>query len=360
MKRAKKWVPVYVLALWIGLIALPVSGSAEEKVIEIKANAFHPVGHRLTDDGFKWYGNEIEKRTNGRVKFKWFLGASLVPQFKAYDGLKSGICDWAYFITALNPNEFVLTNSVNLPFGAENSSHAAAILWKMFKEFPELRKEYKHVVPLFFWSTAPQHIHTKGAPPKTLEEMKGLRIGAPGPIMVKYANMLGVAGQHMDQADLYTGLQRNMIDGVLFPEAPLRSQKLTDVTSGHLMLSLGVDVFATAMNANKWKSLPKDIQKVFLDTNQSAGALLSAVVTNESKWVIEELKKRGDKFEYLSASEKEKMKQKLAPVYDEWYAKMAEKKMDGKKILARINEIYNETLKNPYKPDSWWGRAGQK
>lgn len=122
MRAVRSLVPICVLALLIGFIALPRSGSAADKVIEIKANAFHPVGHRLTEDAFYWYGNEIEKRTNGRVKFKWFLGASLVPQFKAYDGLKSGICDWAYFITALNPNEFPVTNSINLPFGAENSS----------------------------------------------------------------------------------------------------------------------------------------------------------------------------------------------------------------------------------------------
>lgn len=348
-----------ILAVFLVAILIPSTQFAAD-VIEIKANAFHPVGHRLTEDAFYLYGNEIAKRTNGKVNFKWFLGASLVPQFKTYDGLKSGLCDWAYFITALNPNEFVLTNALNLPFAAQDSSHASAILSKMFQEFPQMKEEYTKVMPLFFYSTAAIHVHTKDLAPKTLGELKGLRIGSPGPIVIQYLNMLGVAGQHLDQADLYTALQRNMVVGVAYPEAPLRSQKLIDLVSHHTMMSIGVDVFATAMNLNTWNKLPADVQKVFLDISESAGALFSATITNESAWVIEELKGRGDEFYYLPQSEKEIMKEKLQPVFTEWTAKIEKRGMDGPKTLKRISEISAAALKNPYKPDSWWGRAGRK
>ena len=362
MKTGKVSIILFVfaaLSTFIALIALSVSAS---DVIEIKANAFHPMGHRLYPDAFDVYSNEIGKRTNGKVRFKWFPASTLIPQAKTYDGLKSGICDWAYIIPSGHPNSFVLTNTINLPFAAINSSHTARILWKMSQEFPELKAEYKKMVPLFWFSTAPVHIHTKKEKhrPKTLEDLKGLRIGCPGPMYVKYMNALGIAGQQIASGDLYTALQRGMIDGVLYPEAPLRSQKLTDLVDYHLMMSFGVDVFTAGMNDNSWKKLPPDVQKVFLDTAESAGALCGATITNESAWVMEELKKRGDEFYYLPESEKEKMKKALQPFFDDWTKKIGERGLDGKKILKRVEEIAKGTWENPYQPDSWWGRAGKK
>ncbi|KPK77452.1 MAG: hypothetical protein AMJ79_03095 [Phycisphaerae bacterium SM23_30] len=353
-------ISLFVFTALLTFMALPISSTAAD-VIEIKANAFHPIGHRLYDDAFPLYSEQIQKRTNGKVKFTWFPGHTLIPQAKTYDGLKSGICDWAYIITAHNPNEFVLTNALNLPFAARNSAHAARILWEMSKDIPELKAEYKKVVPLFWYSTAPQHVHTKpGIEPKTLEDLAKLRIGGPGPIHVKFMSSLGAAGQQVAPGDLYTALQRGMVDGVIFPEAPLRSQGLTEITSYHLMLAIGVDVFAAVMNKNSWKKLPPDVQKVFLDMSESMGALCGATITNESAWVIEELKQRGDIFYYLPDDERERMIQKLQPFYDEWYKLMAERGMDGKAMLKKIREIAAWALKNPYQPDDWWGRAGRK
>ena len=81
-----------VLTALLTFIAMPISSPAAD-VIEIKANAFHPMGHRLYTDGFPQYSERIEKLTNGKVKFTWFPAHTLIPQFKTYDGLKSGICD---------------------------------------------------------------------------------------------------------------------------------------------------------------------------------------------------------------------------------------------------------------------------
>ena len=75
---------------------------------------------------------------------------------------------------------------------------------------------------------------------------------------------------------------------------------------------------------------------------------------------MDELGKRGDVLHYLSKTEKQKMKEKLHPVFDNWYKMMAEKGMDGEKVLKRIEEIAEETRNNPYKPDDWWSKAGKK
>ena len=94
MKSGKIRTTVLFILVLSLLVTFPAFVFAK-KPIEIKASTFHPVGHTLTEDAFKWYGKEIERRTNGQVKFTWFLATSLIPFNKTYDGLKSGIADWA-------------------------------------------------------------------------------------------------------------------------------------------------------------------------------------------------------------------------------------------------------------------------
>jgi TRAP-type C4-dicarboxylate transport system substrate-binding protein len=337
----------------------PKSAPAEE-VIEIKAATWHPVTHRLTDDAFKLYGQEITKRSNGKVNFTWLLGGSLVNPFNAYDSLKSGICDWTYIVPGFKPNEFLITSAVNLPFMADNSSHAAAILWRMYHEIPEMKKEYKKIHPLAFFSTSVANLHTKEKAPRSLDDIKGLRIGTPGPMQINMIKALGGSAQQIKPGDLYIALQRGMIQGTFFPDAPLRSYKLTELIGHHTMLNIAVDSFAVSMNRDKWKTLPPETKKIFEDIGESAGALFGATLTNEAQWVNEDLKKRGDEYYYLPEDEKAKWKIRVQPLYKAWVEKVNKRGLDGTALLAKIQAIANETRKTPYQPDDWWGRAGRK
>ena len=357
MKSLRSFLFISIITIMLSTITTSILAADS---INIKAATWHPVTHRLTDDAYKVYGREISKRTNGKVKFTWILGGSLVNPFNAYDGLKAGICDWSYFISGAKPNEFYITNIVNLPFIAENASHASAILTRMYDEIPEMRKEYKRFKPLAFFSTAVVNLHTKGKAPRTLEDVKGMKIGTPGPVLVRMLKGLGSSAQQLKPGDMYTALQRGMVQGTLFADAPMRSYKLTDIISHHTMMDIGVDVLPVGMNMDKWNSLPSDVQKVFLDMREPAGALFGATLTNETEWVNEELKARGDEYYYLPADEKERWKRQLQPMYDAWIKKANKRGLNGKEIFEKVLAISEREKKYRYISESWWGRAGKK
>lgn len=358
MQKTLKWlVIVCCLSLTVGFTQ---SVAISEETVDIKAATWHPVTHRLTDDAFKLYGTELEKRTNGKVKFTWLLGGSLVNPFNAYDGLKSGICDWTLFMTAIKPNEFVVTNAVNLPFMADSASHAAAMLVRMYDEIPEMKKEYKKFIPVAFFSTAAVNLHTTKKAPQNLAEFKGLKTGTPGPMLLQIIKGLGGSAQQLKPGDMYIAVQKGMVEGTLFPDAPLRSYKLTELISHHTMMDVAVDAFAVGINKDKWEELSPEVKKAFEDIRPSASALFGATLTNEAAWVNEELKARGDEYYYLPESEKALWKETLQPMYEKWVAKANKKGMDGEAILSKIQTIAAETRTSPYKPDSWWGRAGKK
>ena len=67
---------------------------------------------------------------------------------------------------------------------------------------------------LLFYSTGPQIISTVKKPVKTLEDLKGLKIRATG----RPADILKAVGGTpvgVEMADMYDGLQRGVVDGVL-------------------------------------------------------------------------------------------------------------------------------------------------
>jgi len=338
----------------------PMSLAADP--IEIKAATWHPAGHRLTTDSFEVYGKEIEKRTNGKVKFKWFLAASLVKPEQSEQAVKTGLVDLMMPIAVWSfPSIFPVSSGIQYPFMADGSKHASLTLYRMYQTIPEMQKELSDIKPLGFWTTAISNIAVKGDPPKTLEDLQGLKICDPSPDTMKMLGLLGATPVHIKLPDMYMAMQRGMADGCVFPDAPLRSYKFIDFLSGHTMLNITVGTHITAMNLKKWNSLPPDVQKVFEDMVVPGGSMLPAeTLDNEANWVIEELKKRGDKFYYLPPEEKARWKAKVEPMYADWVADLNAKGMKGDAILQKMRDAADWARKNPYKTEDWWGRAGKQ
>jgi len=329
-------------------------------VITIKAATMHPVKHRLTDDCFLQYAKEVEKRTNGTVKFNWYLGGSLVQWKQAQQAVKTGLVDMVLVLPVYHHiSEYPVSAAISLPFIADSSAHASLIFYKMYQSIPEMKYEYAHVKPLAFSTSAIADLHTIGSPPKTLEDLKGMRLLCVSAVSANLLKALGASPIVINIQDLYMSLQRGMGDGLIFADAPMRSLKLIDIISNHTLGRFYVAPHIFAMNLKKWQSLPSDIQRIFEDLTLSAGCLAGATLTNESEWVIEELRKRGDRFYSLPPQEKARWVKAAQPLYDDWITNLNSRGLNGQAIYQKVMELQEDARNNPYKPDDWWGRAGK-
>jgi TRAP-type C4-dicarboxylate transport system substrate-binding protein len=306
------------------------------------------------------YGNEIEKRTHGKVKFKWFHAATIAPWPQSYDAVANGLCDFGVGATVFVVNKMPITMGLNLPFVTDSAKHASLVAWEMYNTIPEMKKEYKKVKVLGLYSTANGNLHSLLPTYKTLNDLKAARIGASAPNVVQAMKLLGASAQPIKPQDLYMALQRKMIDGIIFPDAPMRSMKLTDLLSNHTIVNLVNATFGLFMNKQAWDKLPADVQKVFEEMSQSAGALCGETLINEAAWINDELKKRGDKFYYLPPAEKAKWKAAIKPMYQGWIKRLNKNGMNGQAIFDQMMAIAEKYRNKPYGTDGWWGNAGKK
>src|SRR4030042_1049551 len=97
--------------------ALPIDKAlAAEKVINLKiANFFPPPSKqsKITQE----FGEELERRSGGRIKVQFFAGGSLLTAPAMYKGVETGITDIGYSHVYYTPGRMPVMELAGLPIG---------------------------------------------------------------------------------------------------------------------------------------------------------------------------------------------------------------------------------------------------
>ena len=122
----------------LGLMAQPALSE------ELSVATFVPPQHHTNTVMFKWFGEELEKRSGGSLTMKLFpagqLGAGPVQQYKR---AVEGIADITFGVSAYTPTLFPKTMLAIPPGKATNSAEATQRILSVFDE--HLADEYADV-----------------------------------------------------------------------------------------------------------------------------------------------------------------------------------------------------------------------
>jgi TRAP-type transport system periplasmic protein len=365
MRSKKNCLAIVAMVVFLlGTIAFGVPRPAVcQEVIELKAATAHYATHRLIKDAYELWASEVNKRTNGKVKITWFPGGTLAKSDQLYDAMISGLADISMVPIYMYPHIFPIADLLTHPFMVDSSPHLSDTAWEMYQTIPEFKQEFSKMKVFGFFGTDISNLALVKPPlVKTLADLKGRKIIGGAAATVETLRLLGASPQFQKTEDIYLSLQRGMADGVIFPNAPLRSQKIVELTKYYTIMKIGAGPFVAAMRLETWLKLPPDVQKVFNDTGLSFSRLCAHTLANEGIWVMEELKKRGDQFYEFSQKERETWRKETQPQYDRWVEKLKEKNINGQAILKKALTIAEKARKNPSPSDEWWkqGRMGMK
>ena len=207
----------------------------------------------------KW-GDEIEKRTKGRVKITLFAGGTLTPAPAIYDGVVKGISDIGMSFTGFTKGRFPLMEVIDLPLVYKNGLAATRLINELYEKFKP--KEFDDVKIMYLHAHGPGFIHTR-RPVNKLEDLKGMKIRSTG-VSAKLITALGGTPVAMPMGEAYDAINRGVTDGTVAPYEALEQWKLGEVikyTVETYACSYSAGAFVV-MNKNRWNSLPPDIQKI--------------------------------------------------------------------------------------------------
>ena len=118
---------VSVLASIVGALCfVPIAGAAP---MVLKISHQFPANTDFRDQVARRFAQEVEKRTNGEVKFQIYAGASLYKPTQQFDALSSGSLDMSVYPLAYSGGKLPATNLTLMP-GADRELPASLQLGK--------------------------------------------------------------------------------------------------------------------------------------------------------------------------------------------------------------------------------------
>ena len=263
----KRFSLIAALAWALGISAQ--SAAAEELTVA----TFVPPQHHTNTVMFKWFGEELEKRSGGSLTMKLFpagqLGAGPVQQFKR---AVEGVADITFGVSAYTPALFPKTMLAIPPGKSESSRDATLRILAVFDEY--LADEYSEVKVIGFTTAAGIGIAaTKDV--STLEGMKGAKIVPYAALTTPIIEAMGAVPVQMPVTEMYTGLSTGTIDGAYATYNNMTPPWNFWDAATHFVINVPVQhaVIFVVMNRERYEGLSAEHRAIIDELSGEAASL---------------------------------------------------------------------------------------
>ena len=258
------------IGLVVGLLcfcmSVPCSAQQKGKVIELSYSSHFPANYGMEICSMKW-AEEIEKKTNGKVKITFYHSGTLTPPNAIYEGVVKGISDIGHSVFSYTRGRFPLMEVVDLPGYPVTAVIPSLVARDMAEKFKP--KELSDVQILYLHTHIPGGFFWVSKQVTKLEEVKGMRIRAAG-MAARMVELLGGVPVSMPKADQYDAMQKGVVDGTVGGPNELIGWKVAEVSKASTWVPRAgyVNAMFVVMNKKKWASLPPDVQKVITEVSK--------------------------------------------------------------------------------------------
>jgi len=352
MKINKSTMGISLALMVIAALILPVnSGAGSNSKMHIKFSTWHPPMSREVKQVWIPMLEELKKRSNGRITYTMYAGSALGAGPEHYDIVKNGLSDMGYFTSTYTPGRFPLSDVLSLPVNLNNKEDSTEIGKRMHDEI--LHQEYKDVKVMHLNPCLTSYLWTK-TPVHTLEDLKGLRIRAPGGHQSNAVKGLGAAVVFMPLSDVYMALDTGTIDGVVTDVPLFLAFKLYENAKFGTLATFGCVSEGLIMNKKVWNNTPEDIKAIIQEVCSNPFRITGAFTADMYKEWEQEIADKGVELYPLPPKEENR-----------WYAKFQEntrvwvKDLEAKGLPAKetVMKWHEEVTKRGFKaisvPPEW-------
>lgn len=345
MKKALISLVCVTLVIGIAIASLPAAAQTPAKQIRLKFATHLPIMHHGYRNLIAPWAAEVEKRTQGRVKVTVYPDQQLGKLPEMYDDLLRGTSDIAFILPVFIMGRFPLESIFHLPtiVPGDVADPTCIAIRKMVYDRYLTPLYFKDIKILWTGRFGLNNLQMATKPVRNLEDMKGKIVGFGGgktpPLVLK---ALGAAPESIQSPDIYTSLEKKVIDGMFFPLDGLRGYKLVEVVKYVTRLDYGSASNFTAMRLAAWNSLSPADQKIITDLIPWAMEKQAKTYREDALLAIETGKKAGIEFIQLSPAEKQRWVDALKPVDKQW---MTEMDAMGLPATKMYNDIVQMTPK---------------
>jgi TRAP-type C4-dicarboxylate transport system substrate-binding protein len=316
------------------------SATAHSQTTTLTMSSWVSPQHLLTKDVLAVWAQNVEKATNGRVKFQMLAKhPSAAPG--TFDAVRDGLVDVSYVTASYTPARHVLPLLPELPGGGAtaeiNSVAFSRIHWKYFQPV----NEYKGVKLLGVFTHGPGQMFNTKRPINKVEDLAGMKIRSGGGISEQMARALGASAFVKPAPESYELLSSGVADGTFFPLESIISFKLDSVVKYATLFPGGFygSAFGFFMNEDKWNKLSKQDQDAIMSVSGEALARLAGKAWDSTdRAALEVMKKANIQIQEASPELVKGVQERSKDIIDKWKKDATAKGVDGEKVFAEFHE----------------------
>lgn len=322
----------------VGSMALASSMLASDDVKTLMVHHFLSSKSPLQTKFLIPWAEKIEKMSNGKLKIEIFPSMSMggKPE-ELYKQARDGSADIVWTLPGYTAGVFPRTEVFELP--TVHIGDAVATSLAIRENFDLIKDDFKKVKPLLIYVAAGNAIHTVDKKVTSVADMKGLKLRAPSRTAGWYIEAMGAEPVGMPLPALPQSLSKKAIDGGLVPFEVFPPYKFYQLTKysieGENAERFGTSVFMLLMNKNSFKNLPKDLQKILMDsvgieTVKEAGQIWMDV---EKPGIEMQQNSKGGEVIRLDAKAMDEFNKIGNQVVQKWIKEASKKGIDGQKLV---------------------------
>lgn len=222
----------------------------------------------------EWYMDEVERRTNGAIKFHRTTNNELCAQSDQYSCLQSGAAQLLVTVPNYQPTVFTPASLPEITFGGDNSAAIAAAMNELSATDPDVQAFWaaKGMVPVATWSVGRILIGSK-VPVEGLSDLDGLTMRTAGTIAAPDLAAAGVVPAQVTADETYNALSTGVVQSAAGAIDFVYALKLGEVLPYWIDPGLGVySEFSMLWSKEQWDQFPDDIRALLEDIDAKATA----------------------------------------------------------------------------------------
>lgn len=286
-------------------------GGSEEKqeLVTFRVVSFLDTNHPFTKDIIPMWMTKMEEATNGAVKFEWIGGPESIPIEEQFNAVRNGIAEVGFntssYYAHLMPETLSLHLSPYTPEEERNNGYFKYLDDRFEEQGVMYIGRWLGPSPFYLWSNSEI---------KKLDDLAGLSFRS-NPTYQDILEGLDVQPVTVTPSDVYTSLERKMVDGFGFPLLGPKTSGWTEVTNYIIDEPFLNQNGTILINDLAFQGLSDDIQETILTATAEFEKEMYTYFNekNEEEWIS--IQAEGVEKISLSNGESEKFQDIVQQVY---------------------------------------------
>jgi len=284
------------------------SGGKQEPVT-FRVVSFLDNNHPFTKDIIPMWMTKMEEATNGAVKFEWIGGPESIPIEEQFNAVRNGIAEVGFntssYYAHLMPETLSLHLSPYTPEEERNNGYFKYLDDRFTEQGVTYIGRWLGPSPFYLWSNSEI---------KKLDDLVGLSFRS-NPTYQDILEALDVQPVTVTPSDVYTSLERKMVDGFGFPLLGPKTPGWTEVTNYIIDEPFLNQNGTILINDLAFQELSDDLQEAILTATAEFEKEMYIYFNerNEEEWIS--IQAEGVEKISLSSDESEKFQGIVQQVY---------------------------------------------